>query len=509
MLKPGTQVDRYVIEAEIGRGGMAVVYRVRHQSLGSLHALKVLFLPSPSLHERVVLEGRLQASFRHPNVVAVTDVIDVNGAYGLIMDLVDGPALETWLERKNPSLDQRLTLFREIVRGVRAAHEQGIVHRDLKPANVLVTFRDGRCTPMITDFGLAKALGAIGPTVTRSNVSMGTPSYMAPEQIRDAKNVDERADIFSLGAILYRMVCDRPAFDGDDVLSILYATTSGRYTPPRSVKPELPEEVARAIDGCLAPKKEARIPSCDALLATLDGVFVPVACGPTVPAPLGESSADPPVAQPTLTPQASLVDLPAPPPRSSASPAPPETLDSVHIESATPLSLLRRHALSLGVGALLLAVLIVLLRGEGTPEGEGQTPAVETVQQERKPAVVDLSPVDVVSPPTPPSAPTATPVASAPALATTAAPSRAETSTPRVPARGRVSAQGDAQEVWLEGTDGKVALSGETSVTPGSYRVFARFSGADRVPAGEISVVAGEALSLSCNEAFLRCRVSP
>ncbi len=500
MIRPGAEFDRYVVEAEIGRGGMAVVYRVRHKMLGSAHALKVLMLPSQSLVERVALEGKLQASFRHPNVVAVTDIIDVDGTYGLIMDLIDGVPLETWLEMRQPTLDQKLNLFKEIVRGVRAAHAVGIIHRDLKPGNVLVMPRDNACIPMVTDFGLAKALGSLGATMTRSNVSMGTPAYMAPEQIRDARSVDERADIFSLGAILYRMVCGRPAFGGEDVLSILYATTSGRYPSPEDLQLELPEAVVSAIKGSLVPQKDHRIPSCDALMAVLEGQTLPLP-PPNTPVT---------VALPTLTPRDSFID--EPPLRREELPvraSPSEDSLSRAAEDWTgslpPPSLLRRHGLSLA-----LVVLLLILAGWALSGREG-APALapETASQAAPPAqaLPVAAPAELPAAlPTPPSVAPEPPPAASAGERSTPTPSPAPSSRP---SRGAVRVSGDARAVWLEGGGRSLPVNGKTTVEPGTYRVVATFAEAERVAAGELDVVAGADVQLSCQEAFLRCKVAP
>ncbi len=272
-LEPGTRVDRYTVLSRIGEGGIAVVYKVRHNGLGSLHALKVLSLPLLSVRERLVQEGQLQASLRHENIVAVTDIIDVEGAPGLVMELVDGPNLETLLSQYRPPLDEAESIVSGICRGVACAHRLGMIHRDLKPANVLIALSLARPIPKIADFGLARLIGAAptGTRHTRTGQTLGTPSYMAPEQIRDARTVGLRADIFSLGAILYEIVCGQQAFPGDDILTVFSAIASGEYAPPRSLVPGLPLRVVRAIKGALEVDPEKRVPDAYALLDLLNG----------------------------------------------------------------------------------------------------------------------------------------------------------------------------------------------------------------------------------------------
>src|SRR5690606_32860154 len=180
---------------------------------------------------------------------------------------------------------------------------QGRVHSDLRPASVMLAPGSaGLSIPKVADFGLAKALAVEEELAhaTRSGVTMGTPAYMAPEQIRDAKKVDHRADVFSLGCILYELVCGRPPFVGPDVLSIFNAVASGSFPAPDSLVPELPARFRAAIHGALSVDRERRLQDCGALLAALDG------SRPPMPAP-----ALPSAGSPTFDP-ASL-DVPARP----------------------------------------------------------------------------------------------------------------------------------------------------------------------------------------------------
>jgi serine/threonine protein kinase len=274
MLSNGTLIDRYTVDSVIGTGGTAVVYRVTHSKLGTYHALKVLSVTSRSIRERMLREGRVQATLDHPNIVTVTDVLEVEGQPGLLMEYIPGPSLERALEEYHLDAETAEALFLGIVAGVQTAHEHGLVHRDLKPANVLLAYGDGGYTPKVTDFGLAKVLvedQASGAGQTRQGVAMGTPAYMAPEQIRDAKSVDVRADIWSLGCILYELFASIRAFPGDDTLAIYNAVVSGDIVPPQEYNANLEDRVEMAIRGCLAIQREERIPDCDTLLAVLRG----------------------------------------------------------------------------------------------------------------------------------------------------------------------------------------------------------------------------------------------
>jgi serine/threonine protein kinase len=274
LLSPGDIVDRYQVEAIIGSGGTAIVYRVRHRQLNTAHALKVLSVTSNTIRERMIREGQVQAALRHLNVVAVTDVLDIAGAPGLLLEYIEGPSLEDALRKYRLTVADGELLFQGILAGVRHAHHHGLVHRDLKPANVLLAKTAEGYVPKVTDFGLAKVLqtDAEGQTgSTRNGIAMGTPHYMAPEQIRDARNVDQRADVFSLGCILYELCTGGRTFPGDEALAIYNAIIAGEYVRPRDVVPDLPQRLDLAIRGALLIDPKRRIPDCDTLGSVIKG----------------------------------------------------------------------------------------------------------------------------------------------------------------------------------------------------------------------------------------------
>lgn len=258
-LLPGMVVDRYEVEACVGQGGMAQVYRVRHRNLRSSHALKVV-RPTVRLgQERLLQEGRLQAQLRHPNLVAATDLLELGeGTVGLVLEYVAGPTLRHWLTHDGDLRGSTwLNVFRSIVRGVRCAHLSGVVHCDLKPANVLMHRTEGGWVPKITDFGIAKVLG-MGD---EAEVAVGTPGFMAPEQLRDPAGVDERADLYSLGCLLYLMLTGR--MPDDHTLRWLGT---------------LPSRLATVIGELLEVDPDDRIQSCQDLLEALDTVKDPALC---------------------------------------------------------------------------------------------------------------------------------------------------------------------------------------------------------------------------------------
>ncbi len=269
-MKDGEHIDRFLVEATIGIGGMATVFRVRHRQLHTLHALKMLKVSNPALAGRLLQEGRIQAGLKHPNVVAVADVVEHEGSIGLLMELVEGSSLEDCL-REGPMLyDEALEIFRQVLAGMAAAHAAGVTHRDLKPANILLANEGGHLVAKVTDFGIAKVIRAEeGGDNTRTGMGMGTPGYMAPEQVTDAAGVDLRADVFALGAIFYEMLSGRRAFKGADQLDTLNRTVKGVYAPLSRVVPGIPAVVDAVVRRALSVHREDRFPDCPSMVEAL------------------------------------------------------------------------------------------------------------------------------------------------------------------------------------------------------------------------------------------------
>jgi alkyl hydroperoxide reductase subunit AhpC len=223
-LVPGSMLGHYQIEAEVGHGSFAVVYRVHDTLLDRTVALKVFKAGSPSPPLAILAEARAAAALNHPNVCTIFAVDDSEGVPMIAMEYVDGQALSALLEDGQMSADQAASLGHQMALGMAAAHRQGIVHGDLKPGNLLVT-RGGAVK--ITDFGLSRRAP---PPQTMDDTQVwvaaedgkiaGTPAYMSPEQSR-GEPVTANSDVFSLGAVLYEMVTGKQAFAGDNVLRVL------------------------------------------------------------------------------------------------------------------------------------------------------------------------------------------------------------------------------------------------------------------------------------------------
>jgi hypothetical protein len=269
--------DRYVVESILGIGGLAEVYRVRHQQLGSLHAMKVLTIRRKGFDERLVLEGKIQAQLRHPNVVAVTDIVQVDGQPGLVMEFVDGPTLEAHLQvRGRFSVDEALSLMTPVLAAVANAHAAGAVHRDLKPANVLLARTAVGFIPKVADFGIGKLVdgsdsveGNPRANSTRAGMAMGTAGYISPEQVRDSSTVDVRTDVFALGVMLYELVSGQLPYTNPDGSTDITTTLVRDLVPLTTLAPATPPHVADAIHAAVAKEAADRPATVLALAAAL------------------------------------------------------------------------------------------------------------------------------------------------------------------------------------------------------------------------------------------------
>jgi eukaryotic-like serine/threonine-protein kinase len=508
-LRIGDTLDRYTVEALIGQGGMAAVYRVRHAQLHSEHALKVLFITSPKVITRLLREGRVQANLNHPNIVAVTDVLHVQGAPALVMEYVDGPALDTWLHEHRPNLDEALWLFRGILRAVAAAHERGVVHRDLKPANVLLAPSDEGLVPKVTDFGLVKSLyDPRGDTL--AGMSLGTPEYMCPEQIRDASNIDARADMWALGCILYELVCHRRAFQGADKMGTFNLIVGGRYEPPRRLVDDLPRNVAEAIRCLLEVDRERRLSSCDELYDLLyeqsqhQAGRIAAPPKPVVPLRIEAPSIES-VAPLELRPTPGQLSVPTSAPAAARAHT-PRTRGSYDTQ---PSSLAPRASRRWTLGTLVTLLCLSLT-----------TAGLLYYDQRKEPAVIDGPTLaDAVKP----HAPLATPVVvrfpseawedddwepeidrSQPPISLRRGRSPAR-SVPAasVPDTGEVRIVGDATAVWLVSDGERVEPQG--AVPPGPYRLVASFGEAAPAEVGEVIVPEGSVVTVDCSSASNSC----
>ena len=546
----GEVFGRYRVEGVLGRGGMATVVLARHVDLGTLHALKIPQLVAEGLLERFVQEGRLQAHLRHPNIVTVTDVVRIGPLPGLVMEYVQGPNLRGLLDRYQPNLQQIDLIADQVMSALEFAHDRQIVHRDVKPENVLLAVENEQVIVKVSDFGLAKVVGEFldggRQHPTRTGQTMGTPAYMAPEQQLDALRVDHRADIFSLGAVLYELVSGVPAFPGSSVVEVFNRSSRGQYRPLHELAPSAPERFCRAVRMALRPERDHRpqsvaelrelwrdgtervtrawepthvsllrslapLPDSRDRTASMRGDLAVVAHQTTPAEDLPVPTAVP-VAEPTTPPEST------PPESTPPESTPPETL-------APPLP--RRWPLVAGAGVGLGVMLVLLLvKGLGQPPEAAMEPDPSVAPPIEAPAL----PVAPASAPDPASAPPA--ASPPPAVAPVRPPVKradpvldpASHPTPVVieqapsepvkapdppesaPPTGsaRVSVSG-VRRAWLVAADGARVPPGGW-VPAGSYNLLVWFDEDSPTSALDILLKAGEERSISCSPSLKVCR---
>jgi hypothetical protein len=268
----GRRFGPYEILRELGRGGMGVVYQVRRPDApGPLLALKVLIageFASPRLLERFRDEARLAAGLRHPHIVAVHDSGDVDGIPYYAMDFVEGSDLQHLIKGDNLTTRRGVELLAQAARAVHHAHEKGIVHRDLKPSNILVSSAGAA---YLMDFGLAKNLDD-DKGLTRSGVAIGTPFYMPPEQaLGQHRELDARADVYALGAILYEVLARKVPFNAPTQAALTRLILEAEPTPPGQVRAGVPPQLETVCLKALRKAKEDRYPSAAAMADDLEG----------------------------------------------------------------------------------------------------------------------------------------------------------------------------------------------------------------------------------------------
>ncbi len=252
--------DRYALERELGRGGMATVWLARDLKHDRPVALKLLHpeLAASMGPERFQREIRLAARLQHPHILTVLDsgatAQPGGGAERLwfTMPFVEGESLRDRLRRERQlPVEDALRIAREAAQALQYAHEHGIVHRDIKPENLLLT-RDGNT--LVADFGIARALGGAGDErLTETGLAVGTPAYMSPEQAAGDKGVDARTDVYSLAAVLYEMLAGEPPFTGATTQALMVKRLTEPAPSIRAVRTNVPEAVDQAIRKALSP----------------------------------------------------------------------------------------------------------------------------------------------------------------------------------------------------------------------------------------------------------------
>jgi len=269
---------RYEVIRELGKGGMGIVYEARHSGTGRKVAVKeILELEGPAVVERFQREARATAAIETQHITPVLDTgtDPATGHPYLVMELLAGEDLQDLIVRAGPlPEDLALRIVAQTAAGLARAHAAGVIHRDIKPANLFLARRDDEIVVKLLDFGVARVrdqlAGVASRTLTSTGTMLGTPLYMSPEQVVGAKDLDHRADLWSLGIVLYEALSGTtPHADAETLGALIVSICSRPARPIRDVVPEITTEVADILDRVLALDPEERYPNADALLADL------------------------------------------------------------------------------------------------------------------------------------------------------------------------------------------------------------------------------------------------
>lgn len=266
IIRPGMFIsDRYEIIDKVGSGGMADVFKAKDHRLNRYVAMKVLkaeFSGDTKFVEKFRAEAQSAAGLSHPNTVNVYDVGDEEDMYYIVMELVEGITLKSFIERKGRlDVKEAVGIAIQIAQGMEAAHSNHIIHRDIKPQNIIIS-REGKVK--VTDFGIAKAVTS--DTITSN--AMGSVHYLSPEQARGGFS-DEKSDIYSLGVTMYEMLTGRVPFIGDNTVSVALCHLQEEPVPLRDIEPSIPVSLDKIVQKCMQKKPEHRYLSASALIADL------------------------------------------------------------------------------------------------------------------------------------------------------------------------------------------------------------------------------------------------
>jgi serine/threonine protein kinase len=327
------RLGRYEVLRKLGEGGMGTVYLARDTQLDRHVALKVPQVPlrdRPEVLGRLYREARVAASFQHPNFCPIHEVGESEGWHYLAMAYVEGRTLAELIADGAPMPPRRAAaIARTLAQALREAHDRGIVHRDLKPSNVMINLRREL---IIMDFGLARREGSDDPELTHSGVVLGSPHYMAPEQVRAERDaIGPATDVYALGVILYEMLAGRRPYVGAMSLVLGLIATS-RPDPPSKHRPDLDPELESICLKAMAHDPADRFPSMAALVAALEGYLGrPGTPSPSPPGPAPAAS------RPSLLPAIEEIQLSPEPPEADR-PRPASAYDTDDTGSAYHLA---------------------------------------------------------------------------------------------------------------------------------------------------------------------------
>jgi serine/threonine-protein kinase len=262
----------YELDSEIGRGGMGVVYRAKDRRLKRTVAIKVLppeLAFRSEIKTRFLREAEMAAQLNHPNIVDIYAVDEAGGIVFFVMAYITGDNVAKLLHDHGAlSIDQTRRILRDVADALAYAHERGVIHRDIKPDNILIDADSGR--PMVTDFGIARAVSEGETRLTATGIAIGTPTYMSPEQAAGERAIDGRSDLYSLGILGYQMLSGEPPFVANSTPAILVKHVSERPVPIEQRRSDVPPDLARVIMQLLEKDPANRFPSAGSVVVALD-----------------------------------------------------------------------------------------------------------------------------------------------------------------------------------------------------------------------------------------------
>jgi eukaryotic-like serine/threonine-protein kinase len=263
----------YELDCEIGRGGMGIVYRARDRRLKRQVAIKLLppeLAFRSEIKSRFLREAETAAQLSHPSIVPIYTVDEQEQLVFFVMAYVSGDNLAKRLhERGVLTVEETRKILRDVGDALAYAHERGVVHRDIKPDNILIDQGSGR--PMVTDFGIARAITDGDSRLTATGIAIGTPTYMSPEQAAGDREIDGRSDLYALGVVAYQMLTGQPPFTASSTPAILVKHLSERPIPVEQRRADVPRDLSRIVMTLLEKDPAARFPTAGAMVAALDG----------------------------------------------------------------------------------------------------------------------------------------------------------------------------------------------------------------------------------------------
>jgi serine/threonine-protein kinase len=266
-----SHLGQYRLRQQIGAGAMGEVYLAEHQLLKRPCALKLIrpdLVGDPRALARFEREVRLTATLSHPNTVEIYDYGRTSdGTYYYVMEYLPGLSLEELVERHGPMPPGRMVyLLRQLCQALREAHAVGLIHRDIKPSNIIAARRGGRDdVAKLLDFGLVRPAAAPAADLSAEGQILGTPLFMSPEQAEGDRELDQRSDLYSLGAVAYHLLTGRPPFNAVGGLAVLVAHARDPVVPPSLILPGIPEDLERVVLRCLAKDAADRFADAESL----------------------------------------------------------------------------------------------------------------------------------------------------------------------------------------------------------------------------------------------------